>query len=66
MTKIWQAQPIDVYKTWLVAITEEASDKLNNWELNFLDSIANRLMASRNLTEFQAQKLEEIYVKYTS
>jgi len=66
MSKIWTPQPIEVYRSWVDAITSEASDKLNNWETNFVNDMDERLSLLRQLTEGQADKLESIYAKYTS
>jgi hypothetical protein len=66
MSKIWTPQPIEVYRSWVDAITSEASDKLNDWETNFVNDMDDRLSMMRNLTEGQAEKLESIYAKYTS
>jgi hypothetical protein len=65
MPEIWKPQSIDVYKDWLVSILIEATDKLNDWELSFITNIDMRLGNGIQLTETQAEKLEQIYVKYT-
>ena len=66
MAEMWKPQDISVYRGWIAAITDEASDKLNDWETNFIASLDERLTLGRNLTEYQAEKLEEVYVKHTS
>lgn len=66
MAKIWTPQPIEVYKSWVDAIASEASDDLNDWEATFIGGLDIRLTMGRNLTESQAEKLEQIYAKYTS
>jgi hypothetical protein len=66
MAELWRQQPIEVYQGWLEAIESEASDKLNDWETQFIGSMQTKLLKGHNLTEFQAKKLEEVYVKYTS
>lgn len=66
MAKIWEPQSIDVYKSWVMAITDEASDKLNDWEMQFIGSLESKLLQYQNLTQNQAEKLEQIYTKYTS
>ena len=66
MAKIWTPQPIEVYRSWVDAIAREASDDLNDWETKFVDDMDTRLTQLTNLTEGQADKLEQIYVKYTS
>lgn len=57
----WEPLDISVYKSWIEAIKDEASETLNDWESNFIDSIDERLSNGRNLTEGQATKLESIY-----
>lgn len=66
MAEIWRPQEIDIYKYWIDMIKSEASDKLNSWEIDFINSLDSRLERNINLTENQANKLESIYVKYTS
>ncbi len=65
MAQMLKPQPIEVYKDWLKAILDEASDQLTDWESNFISNIENRLTVGP-LTEGQANKLESIYVKYTN
>ena len=66
MSKIWEPQLIHVYKTWVDAIIDEAQDKLNDWESNFVDSIENQIDNNRNLSQKQAEILERIYAEKTS
>lgn len=54
------------FRRWVDAIKDEASDKLNDWELNFIDSIDRQLGAGRDLSERQIEKLETIYAEKTS
>lgn len=42
---------------------EVASDVLNEWECEFLESIKNRVDEGRPLTDNQQCKLEQIYKK---
>jgi hypothetical protein len=65
MAVIWKPQDIEVYRTWIRALYDEASDELNDWENTFVDNVATQLLNNRNLTEAQAEKLEQIYAKYT-
>lgn len=65
MGTVWKPQPIEVYKDWIDSIETEASDRLNDWESTFVSNIRERLLYGP-LTEAQADKLESIYVKYTS
>lgn len=63
MADIFRPQPISVYQSWIEAI-KDVSEKLTTWETEFVDSIENQL-ASRNLTERQAEILERIYANKT-
>lgn len=65
MAAIWTPQSIEVYKSWVDAIMDEASDKLNSWETEFIESIGTQLLAQRNLSIKQANILERIYTEKT-
>lgn len=65
MAEMWKPQSIDVYRDWLTALAEEASDNLNDWETTFLDSIGLRLLDGKDLTQKQAEILERIYTEKT-
>jgi len=65
MSLIWKPQLIEVYQEWIDAIVNEASDELNDWENTFVESMQGRLDNGWNLSENQANKLEQIYAKYT-
>lgn len=65
MAEIWKPQTIEIYKSWIDAIENEASDNLNDWEQKFVGSLQTRLLKGNNLTQLQAEKLEEMYVKHT-
>ena len=56
--------PNETHKYWLETIENEASDKLTDWESNFIESISD-WMSHSPLTSKQAEILEKIYVKYT-
>jgi hypothetical protein len=58
------SQEREKWKYWLDTIETEASDKLTQWESNFIASITIWLTHS-NLTAKQSDTLERIYVKYT-
>lgn len=64
MAEMWKPHSIDTYKHWVVDILTEASNELNDWESNFVSNIDNQLDADRQLSEAQADKLEQIYVKH--
>lgn len=65
MAEMWKPQSIDVYRDWLTALAEEASDNLSDWETTFLDSIGLRLLDGKDLTQRQAEILERIYTEKT-
>ena len=65
MAEVWKSQSPDIYKAWLQTILDEATDELSNWETKFIDDITSKVMNGWALTQFQAEKLEEIYAKYT-
>jgi thiaminase len=65
MADIWKPQSIEVYQSWIDAISEESSEKLTSWETDFIDSIQARLISGRTLTERQAEVLERIYAEKT-
>ena len=44
---------------------EKRSEKLSDWEIEFIDSISNQLGRGRGLTEKQEQTLERIWNKVT-
>ena len=66
MAEIWKPHPSKVYLQWIRTISEESLDDLNEWEHGFIVNVQQRLNVNLTLTEEQANKLEEIYVKYTS
>ena len=65
MTEIWKSQTPEIHKSWLDAIMTESSEELTDWETRFIDSIERRLSAHNPLTQYQEQKLEEIYAERT-
>jgi hypothetical protein len=65
MPNIWKPQSIEIYKRWIDAILEEASDDLSKWEEDFLESLQARLDFHKDLTERQAEVLERIYKEKT-
>ena len=65
MTLIWKPQSIDIYKSWINTIENEASDNLNDWETHFISNMQTLLINNFNLTQGQAIKLEQIYTKHT-
>ena len=65
MAEMWHPQTIEVYRSWVDAVIDEATDRLSDWELNFINDIDDRLSGLRQLTQKQAEVLENIYAKYT-
>ena len=65
MAKVWQPNPENMLH-YFTAIVDEASDELNAWELKFISDIESRVRNKTPLSEAQEQKLEQIYVRYTS
>lgn len=65
MSKIFEPHPIEVYNSWCNDIVTESSDDLSDWESSFIASISERLGRKQNLSELQANKLEQLYTKYT-
>lgn len=57
---------VENHNQWLNDILLEASDKLNDWEIGFLDNIELQLNLKIPLSLAQEQKLEQIYAKHTS
>lgn len=65
MDEIWKSQSPEIYKAWIWAISDEASDKLTEWEYMFVADIILHLEFGRQLTEKQATILERIYAEKT-
>ena len=66
MSEIWKPQSIEIYESWADAITNEALDKLSQWEFDFVVSIQIQLTNCRQLNQKQAEILERIYSEKTS
>jgi hypothetical protein len=66
MSKIWQPQDKDTLLYWIKTIQDEASDKLSDWESNFIDSIDRQLAYKGQLSEQQEKILERIYAEKTA
>ena len=64
MSKIWEPREISTYISWVEAVLE-TSEELTEWEDTFIESIYIRLLKDQNLTENQANKLENIYAEKT-
>ena len=59
-------QPKEVLQSWIDAILDEASDKLNDWEIKFIKDIQIRVSNGWHLSEKQQDTLEIIYAEKTS
>lgn len=44
---------------------ELRSEKLTNWETDFIDSLSSQVVSGRTLTERQIEKLEAIWDRIT-
>lgn len=65
MAEIWKPKKPEVYQQWLKAIDEEATEDLTHWEEKFLEDIRAKVVNGWSITQFQAEKLEEIYAEKT-
>jgi len=65
MSEMWKPEPNSVYQDWINTIQEESSDALNDWEISFIANVEQRILSGWYLTEAQAVKLEQIYVRHT-
>lgn len=50
----------------LIEDCESRSDRLDDWSVNFIDSIKRQLEDGRGLTLNQAEKLDEIWERATA
>lgn len=66
MSEIWKSQPIEVLQHWIESLEMEASERMTDWELNFVESVSNQLSMFGKLSQKQQEILERLYVKYTS
>ena len=60
-----ESEILKTEKYWLETILNECSDKLSDWESNFIESISIRLNYDRPCTDRQHQILERIYAEKT-
>lgn len=68
MSQVWKPQSNLVYEDWIdriIADSEASCKELNDWELKFIHSIQMRLKMKQFISQAIADKLEEIYIKYT-
>lgn len=66
MAKVWMPQDPSTIQSWIDTIENEASDRLSEWEMNFIDSIKQQFHRYGKLSEKQEKVLERIYAEYTS
>lgn len=66
MAEVWKSKDVDTLRNWLQTILLEASDKLTDWEMRFITDMEHRLDVGSQLTQYQQEKLEEIYAEYTN
>lgn len=65
MPRIWRSVGFETLQHWIDAITDEASDQLNDWELRFITDVSIRVSNRISLTQAQEEKLEQIYAAKT-
>lgn len=65
MAKVWKPESIETYQQWVNDILGEASEELTQWESTFIGDMQIRLAQRWILTQGQAEKLEDIYARYT-
>src|SRR5688572_16205645 len=65
MTEIWKPQSFEVLQSWVDAILTEASDELNEWEMNFVTDMQAKVLSGWTLTPKQEDTLERIYAEKT-
>lgn len=75
MPSIWKPQSQLVYLDWirqlktyqatLNSFARQNGEGLTDWERKFIDDLYATLFRRKDLTYAQAQKLEQIYTKYT-
>ncbi len=65
MALAWKPHDDEVYKDWIDSIVTEASDELNEWESNFVSDMQVKIHNGWKLNQNQAEKLEQIYARYT-
>lgn len=67
MSEKWNQPAFAVLKHWLRELQQPASiKKANEWERKFIADMDWRLFRNMPLSRNQVEKLEQIYVEYTS
>lgn len=64
MAEVWKPHPIEVYKAWVLALDNPIRD-LTDWEFGFVNDLRHKLARNFNLSQLQAEKLEDIYAAKT-
>lgn len=65
MTEIWKPKDRDTLQHWVDTIVAEASDKLNSWEIGFIENMQLHLASGGGLSQKQEESLERIYAEKT-
>lgn len=66
MAKMWEPKDPELLKSWIRLLREEPSEDLTPWEENFVNDMSLRLEYNNPLTQYQEEKLEQIYAEKTS
>jgi len=64
MAEMWKPEPNTVYQEWITIIKQEEAP-LDDKEISFIANVEQRILSGWYLTEAQATKLEQIYVRHT-
>lgn len=66
MAEMWKPKDPEVLKHWIHELRTNPSEDLTSWEENFVNDMDVRLTYNNPLTQYQEEKLEEIYAEKTS
>ena len=66
MPPVWKPQDPEILKHWVKELMENPSEELTDWEERFVKDMWYRLELKNPLTQYQEEKLEEIYAEKTS
>jgi hypothetical protein len=66
MAERWKPKDPEIYKEWIIKLLE-GGQSLSDWECDFIVSIVRylKLKEGNNLSQAQAEKLENIYATKT-
>lgn len=65
MAEMWKPKDPAILKQWVKMLREEPIEDLTTWEEQFVNDMALRLEYNNPLTQYQEEKLEEIYAEKT-